>query len=667
MAINSIIGIFSNVLPRKIDKQSSQLRIQPQLNSDILILNPDNRPNNTKYRGMMFHITGLPAERSACGQFNDPQTTKFINFLKESKQTHWINNPLTPLDSGLCPYSALSRFSRNKYIVNLNQLVTPEYGNLLKQSELPDDIPTTSFTLEILQKQKDPRFKIAFERFQELSETHPLKKEYNDFCQKQGNIWLDNNSIFEGISSEYDKNWKKWSEDLRFFPERVREKNLNSFDEKKQLLKETIVDKSKFENISNKIENFRFEQFLYDKQYKEFKKELDKNGIKLVVDFAYGFGVESIDVWANKNIVKLDKDLNPTQVTGAPPEDAYPYTQKWDHALWDYDKQDLWDYQEKGLRQILKEGAAIRLDHFVGYMNRATIPTEWKKQDGTVLKGGDIFKPVEQGGMGIDFFPPEWIENVFYKKNPKNGENPIDLFVRVAKEEGIKPKKIYIAEDFGPLSDTEIYQKYREKYKNTFKSQRVPITDGIGTSFEKVKNIEKSKSNPYNMEGGVKNVAVLTGNHDFPSLRQTIDDLLEKKPITTEEGSNSPALFKQFCKDQLKLTDEQLKDPLTVAKKVMKWHYKQGAKHVQTTLGDALGIYFRPNIPGFWNDMKDKWEMKTIDKGLIPLWSRQFPKDFLSRENENGINPGYKKRADEFVSMMKELYPDIKKEEIKKF
>ena len=79
---------------------------------------------------------------------------------------------------------------------------------------------------------------------------------------------------------------------------------------------------------------------------------------------------------------------------------------------------------------------------------------------------------------------------------------------------------------------------------------------------------------------------------------------------------------------------------------------------MQTTLSDALGIYWRPNIPGFWNGMKDKYLMKPIPQALLSFWSTVFPKDFLERDNIYGVNPGYKKAADDFVSMMNELYPE---------
>ena len=54
--------------------------------------------------------------------------------------------------------------------------------------------------------------------------------------------------------------------------------------------------------------------------------------------------------------------------------------------------------------------------------------------------------------------------------------------------------------------------------------------------------------------------------------------------------------------------------------------------------------------------MMDKFLMKTTPEALLPYWSRVFPKDFLTRDNQSGINPGYKSLADKFVQMMRDLY-----------
>lgn len=605
-----------------------------------------------KQRGLMFHITSLPATRSYCGQFLDPETDEFIEFLKKSKQTHWIMNPLFSLGDDLCPYNAAGRFSKNKYIVNLNELTKPEYGKLLKESELPDDVTPNDFSLDMLKTQKDPRLKIAFERFKKLPQSHPIKNEYNNFNKENADLWLDTYSAYDALSSIHGDNWKKWPNALQMLPEKAKAANgsLQSL-----LTAELYLEGKSNEEVTksiDKIELYKFEQFLFDKQFNKFNEQLKSKNINLILDLAIGVSPNGVDVWANKDIFILDEDNNPKVVSGCPSESEYPYTQMWGHPLFDYDNPRFWDYQEKSLKKMLKE-SDLRLDHFVSYINRGEIPTSYTKEDGTVLNGEEIFAPVEKGGMGTGFFHPSWISRIDKKTNSK-GENIFELFIRVAQEVGKRPEDCYILEDFGPLGETEAYKEFKSKYGKDFTSQRMPVAKGIGCDLKKAHDID-NPSNPYKLEL-LGQMAILTGNHDQPSLRTYIDKLLDAPSKNFQDGKNSSALFREFCKKELKLSNKEIKDHGLVAKELMKWHYTQNVKQVQTTLQDALGLYYRPNIPGSWNGMKDKWLRKPTPEGLLQYWSTVFPKGFLHRTNESGINSGYKKPADEFVKTMQKLY-----------
>ena len=354
-----------------------------------------------------------------------------------------------------------------------------------------------------------------------------------------------------------------------------------------------------------------------------------------MMDLPVGVSSGGVDVWGKKNIFLLDKNFKPTKVSGCPSEKAYPYTQVWGHALYNYDSPEFWEYHEASLKQLLRN-ADLRLDHFVGYVNRAAIPVEYEKADGTVLKGNNIFKPIKDGGMGEGFFDNSWIEDIYNKKNPK-GENVFEVFIRVAKELGLKPEETYVLEDFGPLAKTKAYKDFRKKFGKNFISQHVPVGMDI--------------CDPKNKKHLNKNVAILTGNHDMPPLREFVDKLMDGSL-----NKRAKKKFETFCKKELNLTEEEMNSKDAVYENLLKWHYTNDVKQVQTTLQDALGIYFRPNIPGFWNGMMDKFLMKTTPEALLPYWSRVFPKDFLTRDNQSGINPGYKSLADKFVQMMRDLY-----------
>lgn len=603
-----------------------------------------------KQRGMFMHITSLPGTRSFCGQFGDIQTTKFINWLATAKQTHWIMNPLNALEDHLCPYSAAGRYSRNKFIVNLNKLTGDEYGQILKESELPEDITTPSFTLEMLEKQKNPRFKLAFERFKNLDESHAIKKEYNNFLAENDKLWLDDYANYDVISKQFGANWHTWPKKLQTAPEDAQKDNVEIAKKAYPLLKRRDKSLTK-KSFQNQIELYKFEQFLFDKQFRELVKELDSKGIRLIMDLPIGVSAEGVDVWGKKNIFLLDENFNPTRVSGCPPEGVYGYTQVWNHALYNYDSPEFWEYQESSLRQLL-ETSDLRLDHFVGYVNRASIPTVYKKEDGTILKGMDIFKPKEQGGMGVGFFKKEWIENIDQKKSPK-GENVFDLFVRIARELGKNPEDTYILESFGPLAKTPAYKKFEEQYGKDFVSQRVPIAMGIAEADKKLQ-----KMNSIQNYSTMQPLACLTGNHDMPSLKQYIDKLTGHGINGEKVSKKVQERFKDFCRKELKLTKKEMENPDKIFENAMKWHYTKNVKQVQTTLQDALGIYYRPNIPGYWNGMYDKYLMKPTPEGLLSFWSTVFPKDFLERDNVHGINPGYKNAADKFVQMMNKLFPE---------
>ena len=220
---------------------------------------------------------------------------------------------------------------------------------------------------------------------------------------------------------------------------------------------------------------------------------------------------------------------------------------------------------------------------------------------------------------------------------------------------------VYVISDILPLANeyleklfqTDTYKEYFKNYGDNFISQRVPIAMGISGSGVKTDKL----NSPFNLKD--KNIALLTGNHDLPTLRQFVDELTDtNNPKLTKAQKKTQKLFHEFCKKELKLSEQEMKNKELIFEKVMEWHYKQDVKQVQTTLSDALGIYYRPNIPGFWNGHQDKFLQKPTPEGLLPFWSKVFPKDFLNRTDKNGINPGYKEEADKFTAMMQKLYPD---------
>jgi hypothetical protein len=672
-------------------------------------------------RGLMMHITHLPASRSHIGQFLDPETERFTKFLQEAKQTHWIMNPLTPMGDDLCPYNSSSRFDRNKYLVNLNKLAEPRYGSLLKEAELPEETDSKKFTLKMLQEQKDPVFKKAYEHFEKLDETHPLKQEFNEYCQKQGKSWLDNNAIYEGIlsaavSNDLGQDWRNWPESLKMLPENIKGLSFEEKLAKLETIKIPAENKAgiiKDENI-NTIKQFRFEQFLFDKQFQEFKQDLTNKGITLFVDLAYAIKPDGKDVWSNKKIVDLDEKNNyqPRKLTGCMPEAAYPNTQMWGQAVWNVDSKEYWEYQENSIRKILEEGC-VRLDHFGGLINRGAIPSIITGKDGKEYKINDAIeqhielqKPyigidgTEKNRADKDIWYDEWLEDVSKKTNEK-GETLLDLYIRVAEESGLKSQNAFIVEDLGGVCATPAFHETMKKYGDKLSGLRLPVAYGVEQTIGRERSMTGNPHDPWgNDVQNPQGMAVLSGSHDPQTIMDTVEITLKNAKRNKKENIIAPDTLDRKNNPDLKdssyqmikllrdsglrlrdLKDKSTETYYTASQKLLEWMYKLPAKHMQTTISDALGINFRPNIPGFWNgnskeelvekagiidmskvtDQKEKdnilWNMKP-NTDTFGFWNMRFSKGFLDNDSKDPQAPGYKERANKFVNMMQRLFPD---------
>ncbi len=448
--INNKSTIQKNIYSRNLQNSDSLTIGNSRKYSQAIAFEGASLNGLVRQRGMYHHISALPAKGSFCGQFLDAETVKFINFLKKAKQTHWIVNPLNELSEDMCPYNPIGRFSKNKYLVNLNVLTNNEYGKLLHPKELSSFDTSSTFTLEMLKTQKDPLFKIAYNRFIKFPKSSGLKKEYENFCAKNDSVWLDTYATYDVISRNFGQSWYQWDEKFITAPERVTpEKSLD--DVVLSAFKETGHTISPTEYMQAK-NLYKFEQFLFDKQFKETLKSMGKD-LKMMTDFPIGVCADGVDTWFKKDMFLLDKEtFKPTVVTGCPSQkDGKPFTQVWGHAQLDFSKQATWDYLEASLNQML-EVTDVRLDHFAAYANRANIPTKFIDKTGRVLEGNDIFKK-EPFGMGVGFFDESWIENIAEKKNPKNGENVFEMFMRLAKENGKDPKDAYMIESLGQLTN----------------------------------------------------------------------------------------------------------------------------------------------------------------------------------------------------------------------
>lgn len=128
--------------------------------------------------------------------------------------------------------------------------------------------------------------------------------------------------------------------------------------------------------LSEEIAFYKFQQFLFAKQWFALKDYANKKGIQIVGDIPIYVALDGADTWANPELFQLDEDCTPLAVAGCPP-DAFSATgQLWGNPLyrWEYHKETGYEWWMKRIAYCYKLYDILRIDHFRGFESYYSIP-----------------------------------------------------------------------------------------------------------------------------------------------------------------------------------------------------------------------------------------------------------------------------------------------------
>lgn len=301
---------------------------------------------------------------------------KFVDFLEKAGQKYWQILPICPTSYGDSPYQSFSSFAGNPYFIDLEYLCREK---LLKKKECESfDWGGSEKYVDygIMYESRYALLKKAFERF-----CRNIPEDYAAFCKKESE-WLDEYALFMALKDANDGvAWFEWKEELK-------------------LRKEAALTKAKEEYASN-IEFYRMLQYLFFKQWRALKEYANSKGIEIIGDVPIYVAGDSADVWANPKQFYLDKDLNPIEVAGCPPDAFSEDGQLWGNPLfrWDVMKKDDYSWWTKRIRAMAQLYDIVRIDHFRGFDSYYAIPAgddtakngKWKQGPGM-----DLFNTLEK-------------------------------------------------------------------------------------------------------------------------------------------------------------------------------------------------------------------------------------------------------------------------------
>jgi len=322
--------------------------------------------------GVLLHISSLP-NKYGIGTLGK-EAYNFVDFLKKSGQTYWQMLPINPTSYGDSPYQSPSVFAGNPYFISEEELVK---DGLLAKEDLA--------VLEGGNPRKVDYAKIFNVKLGLLEKAYSNHKlvlaEFKEFCLENAS-WLEDYAVFMALKKEHEnKPFNEWYDDFKF-------KVWHAMD----------WFKSQYATL---IDQYRFMQFLFYKQFGKLKEYANKNGILLIGDMPIYCAYDSCDVWSHPEVYEVDSNYRQINVAGCPPDAFSDDGQLWGNPLYRYDlmKKDGYSWWIRRINQMGKIFDIVRIDHFRGFAGYYSIPAgSYNARNGRWVEGPgyDLFKAVKK-------------------------------------------------------------------------------------------------------------------------------------------------------------------------------------------------------------------------------------------------------------------------------
>ena len=322
--------------------------------------------------GILMHPTSLPG-RFGIGDLGDA-AYEFVDYMAAAGQSYWQVLPLSPTGYGDSPYQGLSAFAGNPMLISPEKLL--QLGHL-SESDLEgtpsfpadrvDFGPVIDHKMDLLDR--------AYANFQSRA-TAGQRAAFARFCEEQA-FWLDDVAQFLALKEHHGlRPWHEW--------------------ETGAATRQPDALARWQASLASEIESQKYRQWQFFEQWLSLKQYANEQGIRIIGDIPIFVALDSTDVWANPHLFHLDEDLQPTVVSGVPPDYFSETGQLWGHPLyrWNVMARNGYAWWIDRFRMAFTQCDVVRVDHFRGFYNYWEVPAE----EETAIEGRWLYGP------GADLF-----------------------------------------------------------------------------------------------------------------------------------------------------------------------------------------------------------------------------------------------------------------------
>jgi len=306
--------------------------------------------------GVILHPTALQG-RFGIGDLGDA-AYQFVDFLAAAGQAYWQVLPMSPTGYADSPYQGLSVFAGNPMLISPEKLLAQGH---LTEADLADvpPFPTGSVDFGWVIPYKIRLLDTAFDHFRAHSPA-VQKAAFDHFCREQAS-WLDDLALFMALKEYYElRPWHEWDHDIA--------------------TRQPAALAYWRSYLAERIESQEYRQWQFYEQWLAVKRYANSKGIRIIGDMPIYVARDSTDVWANPHLWHCDENLNPTVVSGVPPDYFSASGQLWGHPIyrWDVMAQQGYAWWIARFRMAFTQVDIIRIDHFRGFYNYWEVPASEK-------------------------------------------------------------------------------------------------------------------------------------------------------------------------------------------------------------------------------------------------------------------------------------------------
>ena len=124
------------------------------------------------------------------------------------------------------------------------------------------------------------------------------------------------------------------------------------------------------------VEREKWQQFVFFTQWENLKRYCNGKGIRVIGDIPIYVSYDSVDVWMNPDIFKLDEELRPVAVSGVPPDYFSATGQLWNNPVynWVHIEQTGFSWWIDRMKAVFGRFDIVRIDHFRGLVQYWEVP-----------------------------------------------------------------------------------------------------------------------------------------------------------------------------------------------------------------------------------------------------------------------------------------------------